>query len=97
MKRRRWTSEQKALVVLEGLRGRPVGELCTEHGISVSRLRSKDHKAMWRLGRGDGPLAAHDREMGVKQAFTSDNDPKGNAETKRFLRTLKEELVWINE
>ena len=27
--------------------------------------------------------------MGVRQAFTSYNNPKGNADTKRFLRTLK--------
>lgn len=37
------------------------------------------------------------RDMGVKQAFTSYNNPKGNADTERFMRTLKEELVWINE
>ncbi|WP_254054964.1 integrase core domain-containing protein [Kiloniella sp. EL199] len=24
-------------------------------------------------------------------------NPKGNADTERFMRTLKEELVWINE
>ena len=35
--------------------------------------------------------------MGIKQAFTSYNNPKGNADTERFMRTLKEELVWINE
>ena len=35
--------------------------------------------------------------VGVKQAFTSYNNPKGNAETERFMRTMKEELVWINE
>jgi transposase-like protein len=34
MKRRRWKPEQKALVVLEGLKGRPIGELCAEHEIS---------------------------------------------------------------
>lgn len=34
--------------------------------------------------------------MGVKQAFTSYNNPKGNADTERFMRTMKEELVWIN-
>ena len=28
MKRRKWKPEQKALIVLEGLRGRPIGELC---------------------------------------------------------------------
>jgi putative transposase len=35
--------------------------------------------------------------MGIKQAFTSYNNPKGNADTERFLRTLKEELVWLCE
>ena len=37
------------------------------------------------------------RVMGIKQAFTSYNNPKGNADTERFMRTMKEELVWINE
>ena len=37
MKRRNWTSEKKALVVLEGLRGRQIAELCSEHGISQSQ------------------------------------------------------------
>ena len=36
-------------------------------------------------------------DMGIKQAFTSYNNPKGNADTERFMRRLKEELVWINE
>jgi transposase InsO family protein len=35
--------------------------------------------------------------MGIRQAFTSYNNPKGNADTERFLRTLKEELVWLHE
>jgi hypothetical protein len=34
MKRRGWKLEQKALIVLEGLKGRPIGELCAEHEIS---------------------------------------------------------------
>ena len=34
MKRRKWKPEQKALIVLEGLKGRPIGELCAEHEIS---------------------------------------------------------------
>ena len=33
MKRRKWDDKTKAQVVLEGLRGRPVGELCNEHQI----------------------------------------------------------------
>ncbi|MFA5162810.1 MAG: integrase core domain-containing protein [Elusimicrobiales bacterium] len=35
--------------------------------------------------------------MGVKQAFTGYNNPKGNADTERMFRTLKEELIWLKE
>jgi len=34
MKRRKWKSSMKSLVVLEGLKDRPVGDLCVEHEIS---------------------------------------------------------------
>jgi transposase InsO family protein len=33
----------------------------------------------------------------VNQAFTSYNNPKGNADTERMMRTLKEELLWLRE
>lgn len=35
--------------------------------------------------------------LGVTQAFTSYNNPKGNADTERFMRTMKEELFWLRE
>ncbi len=35
--------------------------------------------------------------MEVRQAFTSYNNPKGNADTERMIRTLKEELFWLKE
>ena len=35
--------------------------------------------------------------LGIRQAFTSYSNPKGNADTERFLRTLKEELVWLRD
>ena len=35
--------------------------------------------------------------LGVEQIFTSYNNPKGNADTERMMRTIKEEVVWINE
>jgi putative transposase len=31
--------------------------------------------------------------LGITQAVTSDNNPKGNADTERLMRTLKEELL----
>jgi len=37
------------------------------------------------------------REMGIKQAFTSYGNPKGNADTERVFRTMKEELLWLSE
>jgi transposase InsO family protein len=35
--------------------------------------------------------------LGIQQAFTSDNNPKGNADTERVMRTLKEECLWLHE
>lgn len=35
--------------------------------------------------------------LGIKQAFTAYNNPKGNADTERMIRTLKEEFVWLRE
>jgi putative transposase len=39
--------------------------------------------------------ACHD--MDIRQAFTSYNNPKGNADTERVFRTMKEELLWLKE
>jgi len=33
----------------------------------------------------------------VEQVFTSYNNPKGNADTERLIRTIKEELFWLRE
>lgn len=35
--------------------------------------------------------------LGIRQAFTSYNNPKGNADTERMMRTMKEELIWLRE
>jgi transposase InsO family protein len=37
------------------------------------------------------------RAFGIKQAFTAYNNPKGNADTERLIRTIKEELCWLRE
>jgi putative transposase len=37
------------------------------------------------------------RTLGIHQAFTSYNNPKGNADTERVMRTLKEECLWLQE
>ena len=33
--------------------------------------------------------------LGIKQIFTSYNNPKGNANTERYFRTYKEEVAWV--
>ncbi len=45
-----------------------------------------------RLGQGANPAL----QM-IQQILTSFNNPKGNADTERFMRTIKEELIWLNE
>ena len=35
--------------------------------------------------------------LGIRQAFTSYNNPKGNADTERMMRTIKEELIWLHD
>lgn len=37
MQRRKWEARTKAQIVLEGLKGRPVGVLCTEYRISQAQ------------------------------------------------------------
>ena len=37
------------------------------------------------------------KDLNIKQIFTSYNNPKGNTDTERVIRTLKEDLVWIKE
>ena len=35
--------------------------------------------------------------LGVEQIYTSYNNPKGNADTERLMRTMKEECLWLSE
>jgi transposase-like protein len=42
MQRRKWDAKTQAVIVLEGLKGKPVVELCTEHQISQA------HYYQWR-------------------------------------------------
>lgn len=37
MRRKKWDSKTKWLIVLEGLKGKSVSEICTEHNLSQSQ------------------------------------------------------------
>jgi transposase-like protein len=36
MRKRKWDAKTKAMIVIEGLKGKPVAEICNEHQISQS-------------------------------------------------------------
>jgi len=37
MKRRKWDPKTKAMIVIEGLKGRPISKICIEHQISQAQ------------------------------------------------------------
>lgn len=37
MQKRKWDAKTKALIVIEGLKGKPVAEICNEHQISQAQ------------------------------------------------------------
>lgn len=37
MQRRKWDAKTKAMIVLEGLKGKPVAEICPEHQLSQAQ------------------------------------------------------------
>ena len=67
-----------------------MGAECQESGHSVLLCGEELQVPGYRCGRkAEG--------NGVKQIFTSFCNPKGNADTERFFRTLKEDLIWPRE
>ena len=63
MKRREWDPKKKAMIVLQGLRGKPIADLCIEHQISQAQYYQ------WR----DQFLAGADR------VFSSDPEKSSSA------------------
>jgi transposase InsO family protein len=35
--------------------------------------------------------------MEIQQIFASYNNPKGNADTERMMRSIKEDFIWVRE
>jgi transposase-like protein len=62
MKRRRWKPEQKALIVLEGLKGRPIGELCAEHEISQGQYYQWRDQLLANAAKAFEPAGAPQRQ-----------------------------------
>lgn len=73
MKQRKWDSKTKAKIVLEGLRGKPVAQICNEHQIFQSQYYQ------WR----DQFLA------NIDQAFNTLKKEKKEAHLEQENRRLK--------
>ena len=50
-KRRQWKSEEKSKIILEGLKGRPVADICIEHQISQSMYYSWRDQFLTNMGQ----------------------------------------------
>ena len=62
MKRRKWKPEQKALIVLEGLKGRPIGDLCAEQEISQAQYYQWRDQFLANAAKAYEPAAAPQRQ-----------------------------------
>ena len=61
-KRRKWKPGQKALIVLEGLKGRPIGELCAEHEISQAQYYQWRDQLLANAAKAFEPAGAPERQ-----------------------------------
>ena len=63
-KRRRWTAEEKSRIILEGLKGRPVADICFEHQISQSMYYSWRDQFLSNMG-----LAFETKKVDQREAY----------------------------
>jgi len=57
------------------------------------------NKRVYRLMKGNNLIVEKKQAalLGINHITTSYNNPKGNADTERFMRTFKEEIIYPNE
>lgn len=64
-------------------------------------IKEIENKPFLISDHGSQPTSAqfkHECEyLGIRQIFASYGNPKGNADTERVIRTIKEDLVWTRE
>ena len=88
MKRRRWDSKTKTKIVLNGLSGRPVSEICNEYGIHQNQYYG------WR----DKFLSeAHSAFESKKDGGEVNRLRKKNQELKQIIGSLTVELKKTEE
>jgi transposase-like protein len=70
MKNRKWDAKTKALIVMEGIKGKPVNEICAEHQLSQSQyyrwrdeFLSNIHQVFDGAGKKDERLLKENRRL----------------------------------
>jgi transposase-like protein len=88
MKRRRWDSKTKTKIVLEGLSGRPVSEICNEYGI---------HQNQYYLWRDKSLSEAHRAFESKKDGGEVNRIRKKNQQLTQIICSLTVELKKTEE
>ena len=86
MERRKWDAKTKAMIVLQGLKGKPVAEICTDNQISQAQYYQWRDKFM----------------MDLPRVFSNNNRKekalvRENAHLKKIIGELTLELKKVNE
>jgi len=63
----------------------------------MNLFQIRQNKPLFKLNYGSILGGQVSSNLEVEQVFTSYNNPKGNADTERMIRTMKEELFWLRE
>ena len=86
MKRRKWDPKTKSMIILQGLRGRPVAEICIEHQISQAQYYQ------WR-----DQFLANTHQVFVSNERREKALTRENVNLKRIIGELAVELKKVNE
>jgi transposase-like protein len=86
MNRRKWDPKAKAAVVLQGLRGRSLSEICNEHGISQSEYYR------WR-----GQFLERMPQLFGDNGKREENLRRENTHLKKIIGEMTLELKKLNE
>ncbi len=86
MPRRKWDPQTKATVVLQGIKGRPVADICIEHQISQAQYYQWREQFMTRMP-----------ELFLKTERREQSLERENGRLKKLIGELTVELKKINE
>ena len=86
MPRRKWDAKTKATIVLQGLKGRPVADICTEHQVSQAQYYQWRERFLQKI-----PQVFMNTERRQELLV------RENSRLKKMIGELTEELKKLNE